>query len=172
MIAIPQPAEEPVTLPVPSDTATAPPLPDLPVEDRLARLASAADSGDGEGKEAHTSPLHIEPVEEEPERKRFVSELLRLAVTPDGSFRPGSAVQITTSLRTSGLLRTLPPEEVKTLLAMLTFTTPNGDCLPTLPELAQAMAVSEGQARQRLERLMQFPWQGQPLAFLVPAESG
>jgi len=101
-----------------------------------------------------------------------VIELLRLDVAPNGYFRPDSAVQITRSLRTSGLLSALPPEEVKTLLWMLTFTTSNGDCMPSVIEIAKAMQVSESQARECLNRLVQFHWQGQSLALALPAENG
>lgn len=167
-----QTAEELALLPVPSEPDTETVTTGLPVENIFIPPASADDSGDGADEQAVSPTSAIEPVEEEPERKPFVIELLRLDVAPNGYFRPDSAVQITRSLRTSGLLLTLPPEELKTLLWMFTFTTPNGDCVPSLIDIAQAMQVSESQARDRLNRLMQFPWQGQPLALALPAKSG
>jgi hypothetical protein len=162
-----QPAEEPASLRDPSETEAA--ATDPPVENLVVPPASSADSGDDVDEE---TVIAADPLTEEPEGKPFVIELLRLEVTPSGSFRPDSAVQVTKNLRTSGLLLALPPEEVKTLLWMLTFTTPNGDCVPSVIECAHAMGVSEGKARERLDRLVAFRWQGQPLAFAMPAENG
>ncbi len=166
-----QTAEEPAILPVPSEPEIVTATTDLPIENIFLPPVSAADSGDGADKEAILPITAIEPFAEEPERKPFVIELLRLDVAPNGYFRPDSAVQITRSLRTSGLLSALPPEEVKTLLWMLTFTTTNGDCVPSILEIAQAMQVSESQARQRMNRLVQFHWQLQPLVLALPTET-
>jgi hypothetical protein len=167
-----QPAEEAALLPIPSEAEPQTATTDLLVENIFVPPVSDDDSGDGVDEQAVSPTIAAEPDAEEPERKPFVIELLRLDVAPNGYFRPDSAVQITRSLRTSGLLSALPPEEVKTLLWMLTFTTTNGDCLPSVTEMVPAMGVSESQARERLDRLVQFHWQGQPLALALPAESG
>ena len=112
-----------------------------------------------------------EPLEEaQVNAKPFVIELLRLEVKPTGKFRPDSTVQLTRALRTSGLLLTLPPDELKTLLCVLTFTTPNGTCNPTLSQLAEAMGVSPSKARERLGRLTSFRWKGQGLVFEMPPQ--
>ena len=102
--------------------------------------------------------------------KPFVIELLRLEVKPTGKFRPDSTVQLTRALRTSGLLLTLPPDELKTLLWVLTFTTPNGTCNPTLSQLAEAMGVSPSKAHERLRRLISFRWKERPLLFEMPPQ--
>ncbi len=89
-----------------------------------------------------------------------------------GSFVPAASVEITPFLRTSGLLHALPAEELKSLLLVLTFVTPNGDVLPTLHELAEAMHVSPGKADARLRRLAAVRWQDDPLLHLLRRESG
>ncbi len=102
----------------------------------------------------------------------FVVEHLRLDQTPSGSFRPHARLILSPSLRTSGFCNALPGEEIKTLLLMLSFLTPNGWCRPTLPQLADAMHTSEAKARARLQRLEQTQWQGQPLARCYSQENG
>ena len=62
-------------------------------------------------------------------------------------------VAVTPHLRTSGLLATLPGEDVKSLLCVLTFVTANGRIEPSLPEVAGALNVPESKARDRLLRL-------------------
>ena len=90
----------------------------------------------------------------------------------DAAFRPSARLILTDRVRTSGLWRALTPEDFKTLVLLLTFVTPNGWCRPTLPELADAMGVSHGKAKGRLERLLQTSWRGQPLAALLPRPDG
>jgi len=88
------------------------------------------------------------------------------------AFRPSARLILTDRVRTSGLWRALTPEDFKTLLLLLTFVTPNGWCRPTLPELADAMGVSHGKAKGRLERLLKTSWRGQPLTTLLPRPDG
>ena len=88
------------------------------------------------------------------------------------AFRPSARLILTDRVRTSGLWRALTPEDFKTLALLLTFITPNGWCRPTLPELANAMEVSHGKAKGRMERLLQASWRGQPLATLLPRPDG
>ena len=89
--------------------------------------------------------------------------LERRDVQPNGDFRPDASVRFGPELRTTGLLAALSPEDVKTLLWVLSFVTPNGACDPSLPRLAEAMGVSLGKAQVRLERLERPVWQNQPL---------
>ncbi len=70
---------------------------------------------------------------------------------------------LTHAWRISGLLRAIPAEAVKHLLLVVSFTDTKGDCRPTLQQLAHATEVSEVKARRRLNQLLQFRWQGQPL---------
>ena len=55
--------------------------------------------------------------------------------TPSGYFRPDATVTVRPALRTSGLLLALPPDDVKSLLLMLTFVTANGWCRPAVQNL-------------------------------------
>jgi hypothetical protein len=92
--------------------------------------------------------------------------------TSGSTFRPSARLILTERVRTSGLWRSLAPEDFKTLVLLLTFITPNGWCRPTLPELADTMEVSQGKAKGRMERLLQTSWQGQSLATLMPRPDG
>ena len=102
----------------------------------------------------------------------FLVTHLRRDETPGGHFRPYAVVQLTPLLRTSGLLFALPPEEVKSLLFVLSFVTPNGQVAPTLLELADAMRLSPARARALLLRLTRRTWQDQPLAYERRRDSG
>jgi hypothetical protein len=89
--------------------------------------------------------------------------LERLDLTPDGHFRPAAFIKLTKAFRTSGLLQALPPEELKSFFTLLSFLTSNGDCSPTLAQIASAMRVSHGKAKARIQRLAQFRFEGEPL---------
>jgi len=102
----------------------------------------------------------------------FVVRLHKRGENRVGSFVPAASVEITPFLRTSGLLHALPDEELKSLLFVLTFVTPNGDILPTVHELAQAMHLSPGKADARLRRLSAVQWQDDSLLHLLRRDSG
>jgi hypothetical protein len=102
----------------------------------------------------------------------FVVEHLRLDRKPDGSFRPGASILMTPVLRTSGLLASLPAEEVKSLVFLLSFVTPNGRCLPSVQEMAVAMGVSEGKVRARMEHLARTHWLGKALVHEIKRPTG
>ena len=104
--------------------------------------------------------------------KPFVIVLHRSDRLPSGYFRPEATVTVSRALRTSGLLLALPPDEVKSLLLMLTFVTPNGWCQPAVQQLADAMRVGERKARARMQRLQDFRWQGRPLVAEIKRGSG
>jgi len=101
---------------------------------------------------------------ESPQDAPFIIEHRQEDRALSGTFRPSARLIVTERVRTSGLWRALTPEDFKTLLLLLTFITPNGWCRPTLPELAEAMQVSQAKVKARMERLLQIQWQGQPLA--------
>ena len=88
------------------------------------------------------------------------------------TFRPSARLILTERVRTSGLWRSLAPEDCQTLVLLLTFVTSNGWCRPTLWELADAMDVSQAKATSRLERLTRTQWNGQPLAALLARPDG
>ncbi|BDI31486.1 hypothetical protein CCAX7_35370 [Capsulimonas corticalis] len=102
----------------------------------------------------------------------FVVEHLRLDRKPDGSFRPAASILMTPALRTSGLLASLPAEEVKSLIFLLSFVTPNGRCLPSVQEMALAMGVSENKMRARMNRLTDTQWLGKALVHEIKRPTG
>ena len=83
--------------------------------------------------------------------------------TRDGHWRPAAYIRLTSSLRTSGLVWALPPEDLKSFLVLLTFLTPNGSIVPTVPQLATALQLSETKTRDRMGRLVAARWHGQPI---------
>ena len=89
--------------------------------------------------------------------------LERLDVEQDGHFRPSAFIKLTKAFRISGLLQSLPPEELKSFLLLLSFLTPNGACSPTAQQLAGAMRVSQGKAKARMQRLAQLRFENEPL---------
>ncbi len=93
----------------------------------------------------------------------FVVEQYREVLGTGGTFRPAARLLLTSGLRTSGLWNALSIDELRDLILMLTFLTPNGRIQPTLPELSEAMRVSSAQARARMIRLSHCQWQGQPV---------
>jgi hypothetical protein len=92
--------------------------------------------------------------------------------TQNGSWTPFSCVRFSKTLRTSGFLGALPPEELRDFVWLLTFVSPSGVCAPTLPELAQALHISHAKARARLQKLLKIRWHGHPLVLCNGSESG
>ena len=97
----------------------------------------------------------------------FVIEHRRRGETPQG-FIPEARLFVTEGLRTSGLLAALTDAEARTLLAVLTFLTPNGHVQPSAGDVAAALTVSERQARERLEQLTKSSWRGRTLLVHIP----
>lgn len=102
----------------------------------------------------------------------FVIRLYRQEERIGASFRPEARVEITALLRTTGLLLSLPAEDLRTLLTVLTFAHPNGHVLPSLVEVAGALRLPRPLAQRRLRRLEQFSWQGRPILHELRRESG
>ena len=88
------------------------------------------------------NPHHSQPQQHPPQHKPFIIEIRQDLSQPGGSFVPAASLKLTESFRTSGLLSSLAPEDLKTLLYLLTFLTPDGQCQASLPILASAMKVS------------------------------
>ena len=118
-----------------------------------------------------TSPPRDATARSLPERP-FAVRLSWHGPDPRGSFRPGASLRLGAGLRTSGLLRSLPAEELGSLFFLLAFLHPNGHFHPSVPELAAAMRLSPGRARARMRRLSAFAWRGGALAFELRRESG
>jgi hypothetical protein len=119
-------------------------------------------------------PASVEDVPDAPssEGKPFIIELQQTDTRRNGSFTPAATLKLTDCFRTSGLLASLPPEELKSLLFVLSFVSPNGTCQPMVHQLASAMHVSVPKARSRMVRLSRFMWQGEPLVLEIGCESG
>lgn len=153
-------------MPYPEEEVT---LYTAPAEDTVSEIQEAPT----ESPIALPAPEPTEPAEEyTPKSKPFVIEMRRVGEGVGNHFRPKAAVLLTPALRTSGLLALLPDEEFKSLLCLLTFVNANGDCLPTLSQIATALGIPEGKAKARLERLQQFQWQGSPLVYRLKREMG
>ncbi len=102
----------------------------------------------------------------------FVIEQYQQGRSASGAFQPAARLLLTAALRTSGLWKAVPPEELRDLMLALTFLTPNGRIQPTLPELAEAMQASHAQARGRMLRLTRREWRGQPLVRELNRQNG
>lgn len=103
--------------------------------------------------------FHYNPQQEAP----FTLFIEHRDKTRDGHWRPATFVMLTSSLRTSGFLWALPPEDLKSFLLLLTFVTPNGNIAPSVPQLATALRLSEAKTRERLARLVATHWHEQPI---------
>ncbi len=79
---------------------------------------------------------------------------------------PGKAlfIRMDRAVRSSGLLAFLSPEELQTLIALLTFVNESGRCKLSSRTLAQTLNLSESQAQVRLRNLCQVRWHNRPLA--------
>jgi len=87
------------------------------------------------------------------QEKPFLVEIRQERPQRNGSFVPAASLKVTESLRTSGLLHALEPDDLKSLMYLLTFLTPEGNCTVSSPILASGMQVSTNQAKARMHRL-------------------
>lgn len=118
--------------------------------------------------EVFNAEQHEGPTREAP----FIIEHRQEEYDGSGAFRPSARLVLTERVRTSGLWRSLTPEDFKVIALLFTYLSPNGWCRPTLPELADAMGISHAKAKARLDRLAGAQWRGQPLAVVLPRPDG
>jgi len=111
------------------------------------------------------------PIEPLPHLKPFLIEHRRQDESPT-SFIPEARLIISAALRTCGLLAALSDEQARTLLALLTFLSPNGVLEASAADVAGALALPERVASKRLERLTSVQLADQALVFPVPRGSG
>jgi len=89
-----------------------------------------------------------------------------------GSWRPRAMLGITPALRTSGFLSAIEPDELHSLLVLLSFLSPDGRLVAFTLSLAQALGTSPAKARTRFERLCEVRWLGQPIVFATQRGDG
>ncbi len=104
--------------------------------------------------------------------KPFLVEIRQERPQPDGSFIPAASLKVNEELRTSGLLHTLEPEELKSLVYLLTFLSPEGHCSVSQPILTSAMRLSSSQVQAKMHQLAQVSFQDTGLIVETPHESG
>src|SRR5690242_5848040 len=77
-----------------------------------------------------------------------------------------------TASRRQGLLAALPAEAWHTLSAVLSFTARDGKRAFTVDQIALALGLPQGTARERLEQLAPLLWRDLPLATLETDPAG
>lgn len=102
----------------------------------------------------------------------IVIELHQADREKSGHFRPVACLKLMETFRTGGLLAALPAEDLKSLIFLLTFVSPNGDCGAAIHQLCSSMRVSALKVRRRMARLVTFHWAGAPLVVEHRRESG
>jgi hypothetical protein len=117
---------------------------------------------------AMSQNLHPNSSKEKP----FLIELWEDDLQPGGHFTPAAAMLLSSSLRTSGLLYQLSPDDLKSLIFLLTFVSPEGHCQPFLSQLTDAMRVAPSKAKVRMRRLCDTKWKGEPLVIHSKSASG
>ena len=84
---------------------------------------------------------------------------LNTQASPETAF----SVVINRDIRISGLLAFLAPEDLQTLVAILTFVDESGRCELSARAMGQALDLSEKRAQIRLRKLCGITWHGKPL---------
>jgi hypothetical protein len=106
------------------------------------------------------------------QEKPFLIEIRQDRPRPHGSFVPAASLKITEEFRTSGLLHNISPEELKSLMYLLTFLSPEGNCSVSLPILTSAMRTSSQHVKDCMHRLAKFRFQDTGVITEIKHESG
>lgn len=106
------------------------------------------------------------------QEKPFLIEIRQDRPRPHGSFVPAASLKITEEFRTSGLLHDISPEELKSLMYLLTFLSPEGNCSVSLPILTSAMRTSSQKVKDRMHRLTKFRFQDTGVITEIKHDSG
>jgi hypothetical protein len=96
----------------------------------------------------------------------FTVDHRRLGETPAG-FTPSARLAVSTALRTCGLIAALDDQQARTLLALLSCLSPNGELRAASFQVADVLGMSEREARSRLDRLAQATWREGPVVLRV-----
>lgn len=116
--------------------------------------------------------IKASPKNSPPCLKPFTIQLHESEKSLSGSFRPEACLVLNQSFRSSGLLQKLPAEDLKSLLLLLTYLSPNGHCEAAIHQLCSAMRLSGLKVRRRMSRLTSFHWHGAQLVVEHKRESG
>ena len=81
-------------------------------------------------------------------------------------------IYIDISIRTSGLLAALGPENLQTLLTLATYTAENGVREAPAETIAADLQVDRSTAIRRLNTLCAFIWEGRPIVTRTRAADG
>lgn len=106
------------------------------------------------------------------EDKPFVVMLHQTEKQKNGNFIPAATIHIRPSLRTTGFLQSLAGEEVKNLMLLFTYLSPNGDITPSIYELGDALGVSPERVKDKMKKLLQARWNAHPIVSSMLRENG
>ena len=108
--------------------------------------------------------MHPDQTLRYPSRPPFVIEHRQVPVNDRGTrFHPEARLFVSETLRTSGLLASLPDREAKNLLWLLTYLHPNGRLFAPVSLLARDMRISERDVRKQFLALTTISWLDAPL---------
>lgn len=79
------------------------------------------------------------------------------------SFTRDIPIRIDRNIRISGLLARLSPQDLQTLVCLLTYADSDGRCMLSGRDVGRALNLSEKQGIERLKRLRQLRFHGKPL---------
>lgn len=77
-------------------------------------------------------------------------------------FTQDVSVRIDRGIRTSGLLARLSPQDLQTLICLLTYADRSGRCVLSGRDIARALDLSDKQGTERLRRVLQLRLHGKP----------
>jgi len=84
-------------------------------------------------------------------------------MNPKPSSQQGVSIHIDSRIRTSGFLAHLSPQNLQTLLCLMTYTDDNRLCVASGRDVARCLDLSEKQGAERLRRLSQSFFDGKPV---------
>lgn len=77
--------------------------------------------------------------------------------------KPSLSIHIDSRIRTSGFLAHLSPQNLQTLLCLMTYSDDNGVCVASGRDVARCLDLSEKQGSERLRRLSQSRFDNKPV---------
>jgi hypothetical protein len=80
-------------------------------------------------------------------------------------------IKLFITARASGLMGALGPERWQTLCTLATYMDENGECYPSIEQIAEDLGLSQTAAGRRLKDLCDFRWNGRPIVTRVKRKS-